>query len=304
MDFVFPAVGELLKANGSAGDFIAVIADDGSAPLVDAFEATAATLGLSSVRLMMSPEFQTLATLADLRRSDHASFWARGYPGMMITDTSEFRNTHYHCAVGEDSVDRLDHLFATRVVQATVAAAVVVLSAEGAPARAPSAFACDVVGQDCPAGQRCRVFAPRKNRAAQWRAGLAEGPLACTFGDRTVYGHPERVSGEAAEVVPGADVLLLAVPANANEELLRAVATHADPGVCIGSIGGGSGGDWLIDALTGTRCAARPRGAGRRADADHRPRAALEPARAGHAPVGRRPARGRGRRRSGPARGA
>jgi hypothetical protein len=31
-----------------------------------------------------------------LRRSDHASFWRRRIPAVMWTDTSEFRNPHYH----------------------------------------------------------------------------------------------------------------------------------------------------------------------------------------------------------------
>ena len=41
---------------------------------------------------------------------------------MMITDTANFRNANYHCANGPDSVDRLDPVFATRVVAGTVAA--------------------------------------------------------------------------------------------------------------------------------------------------------------------------------------
>ncbi len=32
----------------------------------------------------------------DIRRSDHASFWDAGYPAVMVTDTAEFRNIHYH----------------------------------------------------------------------------------------------------------------------------------------------------------------------------------------------------------------
>ncbi len=34
----------------------------------------------------------------DIRRSDHASFWDTGYPAVMVTDTAEFRNIHYHTA--------------------------------------------------------------------------------------------------------------------------------------------------------------------------------------------------------------
>ncbi|MGK7924601.1 MAG: M28 family peptidase [Spirulina sp.] len=34
--------------------------------------------------------------LSDTRRSDHAPFWDAGYRGIMVTDTSNFRNPHYH----------------------------------------------------------------------------------------------------------------------------------------------------------------------------------------------------------------
>ena len=34
--------------------------------------------------------------IPDIRRSDHASFWDAGYPALMVTDTSFYRNIHYH----------------------------------------------------------------------------------------------------------------------------------------------------------------------------------------------------------------
>ncbi len=37
-----------------------------------------------------------VALVPDIRRSDHAMFWAQGYPAVMITDTAGFRNPHYH----------------------------------------------------------------------------------------------------------------------------------------------------------------------------------------------------------------
>ena len=59
----------------------------------------------------------------DLRRSDHASFWDESYPGVMLTDTSEFRYANYHCRGGPDVVLNLDPHFATQIVTITVAAA-------------------------------------------------------------------------------------------------------------------------------------------------------------------------------------
>jgi len=34
--------------------------------------------------------------LPDTRRSDHASFWDQGYSALMVTDTANLRNPHYH----------------------------------------------------------------------------------------------------------------------------------------------------------------------------------------------------------------
>jgi Zn-dependent M28 family amino/carboxypeptidase len=42
----------------------------------------------------------------DTRRSDHASFWDLGYPAIMITDTANMRNPHYHLA--SDQIETLD----------------------------------------------------------------------------------------------------------------------------------------------------------------------------------------------------
>jgi len=44
-----------------------------------------------------------------LLRSDHAPFWRQGIPGLMWTDTSEFRNPHYHLPT--DTPETLDYEF-------------------------------------------------------------------------------------------------------------------------------------------------------------------------------------------------
>jgi Zn-dependent M28 family amino/carboxypeptidase len=51
----------------------------------------------------------------DIRRSDHASFWETGYAAVMVTDTAEFRNIHYH-TVG-DVIRTLDMGKMARVVE-------------------------------------------------------------------------------------------------------------------------------------------------------------------------------------------
>ena len=50
----------------------------------------------------------------DVRRSDHASFWAQGYSALMVTDTAPFRNPHYHKSSDTPNHVNFDHL--TRVV--------------------------------------------------------------------------------------------------------------------------------------------------------------------------------------------
>ena len=52
-----------------------------------------------------------------LARSDHAAFWARGHPAVMVTDTADFRYPAYHCRSGPDVVENLDAEFHARSVE-------------------------------------------------------------------------------------------------------------------------------------------------------------------------------------------
>ena len=55
-------------------------------------------------------------------RSDHFPFWEAGLPAIMITDTADYRNPHYHQP--SDLLDTLDLEFAAAVAQAVAATAV------------------------------------------------------------------------------------------------------------------------------------------------------------------------------------
>jgi hypothetical protein len=55
------------------------------------------------------------------RCSDNASFWSNGYPALLLTDTGNLRNPHYHRP--SDRVETLDLGFATEVTDAVVACA-------------------------------------------------------------------------------------------------------------------------------------------------------------------------------------
>jgi Zn-dependent M28 family amino/carboxypeptidase len=84
----------------SAGNFLAVVGNLPSRPLVIAFlqafmEAT--DLPVEGVA--------TFELIPGINWSDHWSFWKEGYPALMLTDTAPFRYPQYHTA--EDTPDRL-----------------------------------------------------------------------------------------------------------------------------------------------------------------------------------------------------
>jgi Zn-dependent M28 family amino/carboxypeptidase len=56
--------------------------------------------------------------LPDTRRSDHVPFWDLGYPAIMVTDTADLRNPHYHAA--SDRLDTLDLDFLTAVCRGLI----------------------------------------------------------------------------------------------------------------------------------------------------------------------------------------
>ncbi len=53
--------------------------------------------------------------LTDTRLSDHASFWDRGFPALMVTDTAYFRNRNYHGP--GDRAETLDYAFMAELVR-------------------------------------------------------------------------------------------------------------------------------------------------------------------------------------------
>jgi len=52
---------------------------------------------------------------SDIARSDHWSYWQHGYPALMLTDTSNFRNPYVHTM--HDTTDSLNFDSMTRVVK-------------------------------------------------------------------------------------------------------------------------------------------------------------------------------------------
>ena len=108
-------------AVSDVGDFLAIVGNSASAPLVNAFKraATREARELKTVSLVVPAKGERLP---DTRRSDHAAFWHYGYPALMLTDTANFRNPHYHRPT--DTFETLDLTFMQRVVRAVTAAAI------------------------------------------------------------------------------------------------------------------------------------------------------------------------------------
>jgi Zn-dependent M28 family amino/carboxypeptidase len=101
------------------GDFLAVVANRRSRPLMEDFCA-AASKGSPDLPLVFCQVPLSGYLVPQARLSDHASFWSRGYPALMLTDTAMFRNPHYHRA--GDTVATLDFSFMAKVTRAVVGA--------------------------------------------------------------------------------------------------------------------------------------------------------------------------------------
>lgn len=119
----FPGLADELAANEGRGDFIAVVADATAEPFALELEAQAETLGrLTGVMTLTAAEKLDDDAFGVLSMSDHRSFWELGLPALHVFDTGLFRNPTYHCTLGLDTADTLDHAFATDVLKATAAA--------------------------------------------------------------------------------------------------------------------------------------------------------------------------------------
>lgn len=70
--------------------------------------------------------------------------------------------------------------------------------------------------------------------------------------DRSTTGRPHLISNQASEAIPGADLVILALPAYARAAVLETIAPHLTGNVWVGSLPGSGGFDWLVQkALQG-----------------------------------------------------
>ncbi|MEZ6243749.1 MAG: M20/M25/M40 family metallo-hydrolase [Phycisphaerales bacterium] len=77
-------------------------------PLAEAMMESAPGLKVISTGLMPIP-------LPDMARSDHAPFWGKGVPAVLLSDTADFRNPHYHWST--DTIETIDFERYTQVVR-------------------------------------------------------------------------------------------------------------------------------------------------------------------------------------------
>lgn len=103
-------IGSLGYVYPSTGDFIALIGNWQSMPTMWRLQQDLGSVDIKCSWLPMVAQGHPLPTT---RRSDHAPFWDAGYDAIMVTDTAELRNPHYHRAT--DTLETLDLTFLTGV---------------------------------------------------------------------------------------------------------------------------------------------------------------------------------------------
>jgi hypothetical protein len=127
-DLLFPVQYAELEANEFRGEFLLWVSDDTMTPIGESLDGFADSIGLWTLGTSLDDVLKNADALADLRRSDHASFWAVDYPAMFFNDTGEFRYSAYHCQDGtDDSVDKVTIDFVIKVTKVAVATAAVAL---------------------------------------------------------------------------------------------------------------------------------------------------------------------------------
>lgn len=102
----------------TVGNFLGIIGNEASRSLVASIEGSARRVSsqLPIVPLTVPSRGEALP---DVRRSDHAAFWDEGYSAVMLTDTANFRNPHYHQPT--DTIETLDLNFLEGVIDIVMA---------------------------------------------------------------------------------------------------------------------------------------------------------------------------------------
>lgn len=104
------------------GNFLGVIGDQGHPALTESF-ADANQPNLPQVVTLAVPTMGRFTP--DLVRSDHAPFWRSGLGAVLVTDTANFRNPHYHQPT--DTLETIDRDFFLGSAQTVINAIAILL---------------------------------------------------------------------------------------------------------------------------------------------------------------------------------
>ena len=96
----------------SVGNFLGIVGNEASRSLLASVERNARRVSPATPTVVLAVPSRGEA-LPDVRRSDHAAFWDEGYAAVMLTDTANFRNPHYHRP--SDTLDTLNMEFLAAV---------------------------------------------------------------------------------------------------------------------------------------------------------------------------------------------
>jgi hypothetical protein len=101
------------------------------------------------------------------------------------------------------------------------------------------------------AGWQVNVYAPFGDEAERLQQGSSRyGGLRVNFDDgRAVTGVAQTISADPAQVIPGASLVLMALPAFAHGPTLEAVAPYLDPGAIVGALPARGGFDYQAEAI-------------------------------------------------------
>lgn len=118
----------------TVGDFVALCGSSRDTAVIRALGEAMhrAEAEVKVLPIDLFPNEQMAIMPPDLLRSDHAPFLLLGMPAVMVTDTSEFRNPHYHKPT--DTIDTLNMPMFTRTVRALAGAIDALAAAPGKPA--------------------------------------------------------------------------------------------------------------------------------------------------------------------------
>lgn len=87
----------------NTGDFIALIGNLATIPKMIGIKQQLKSSGAPCQWLPVPNRGKSIPAT---RRSDHAPFWDEGYPALLVTDTADLRNPHYHKP--SDKIETLD----------------------------------------------------------------------------------------------------------------------------------------------------------------------------------------------------